>query len=474
MFKSKPSYITLIVFIISLYLIYLLTIEGEVIPALIFACLPAIMLCSVKISQNQYYFYFFFITNYLIMGISRYIPMKTGMVMLGLSLAVAIIFFLKSIFKPYDWKRCVNLLTVSWTIWFIYCLFELFNPRGVNEAWFISIAGYALLPLLFAIITPILFTHFKNLKWFLVIWAFLTILAVLKSFWQKNFGFDSAELYWLFVEGGATTHIIYSGVRYFSFFSDAANFGITMGLSLTIFSISGFFVSSRRLKCLFWTTGFLSAYGLIISGTRSAVVIPIVGLIVYVILCRNLKYTLLSGTILLVLLLFLTQTHIGNGNALIRRMRSTFDKEDASLQVRYINKEKMTPLMKNKPFGIGLGLSGSRATRFNVKTKLSELPPDSLLTMYWIETGIVGLSLYLTLVVLVLLRAAYVTMFVIRNKHLKNIIYSIIAGLSGAFVAAYVNDITTYPNGVIMSILFAFLFTAPYYDKEFPQHEETN
>lgn len=117
--------------------------------------------------------------------------------------------------------------------------------------------------------------------------------------------------------------------------------------------------------------------------------------------------------------------------------------------------------MKNKPFGIGLGLSGSRATRFNVKTKLSELPPDSLLTMYWIETGIVGLSLYLTLVVLVLLRAAYVTMFVIRNKHLKNIIYSIIAGLSGAFVAAYVNDITTYPNGVIMSILFAFLFTAP-------------
>ena len=35
------------------------------------------------------------------------------------------------------------------------------------------------------------------------------------------------------------------------------------------------------------------------------------------------------------------------------------------------------------------------------------------------------------------------------------------------------NDITTYPNGVIMSILFAFVFAAPYYDKELTQNEQT-
>ena len=158
---------------------------------------------------------------------------------------------------------------------------------------------------------------------------------------------------------------------------------------------------------------------------------------------------------------------------MIRRVRSTFNKEDASLQVRYINKEKMKPLMKDKPFGIGLGLSGKRSERFNVHEKLSKLPPDSLLTMYWIDTGIVGLSLYLTLLVIILTKASYIAMFVVRNKYLKNITYSLIAGLSGTLVAAYVNDITTYPNGVIMSILFAFVFAVPYYDKELTQNEQT-
>lgn len=471
MFRHGLSYIILIIFIISLYTIYLLTVEGGIIPAFIFACLPALILFSAGISQKQYYFYIFFITNYLIMGISRYIPMKTGMIMLGLTLGISIIFLLKNIFQPYEWKRCLNLLTISWIIWLIYCLFELFNPWASTDAWFIAIVGYALLPLFCAILIPILFTRFKDLQWLLIIWAILSILAALKGFWQKNYGFDTAELYWLFNEGGATTHIIYYGVRYFSFFSDAANYGIVMGFSLTVFSISGFFVSPRWVKFLFWSAAIASAYGLMISGTRSAVIIPFVSLAVYVSLCKNIRYALLSGGVLITVLLFLTQTHIGNSNALIRRMRSTFDKEDASLQVRYINKEKMKPLMKDKPFGIGLGLSGGRANRFEIKTKLAELPPDSLLTMYWIETGIIGLSLYLTLLVIILIRASYIAMFTIRNKKLKNMMYSFIAGISGVFVAAYVNDVTTYPNGVLINILLAFLFIAPYYDKELIQNE---
>ena len=129
--------------------------------------------------------------------------------------------------------------------------------------------------------------------------------------------------------------------------------------------------------------------------------------------------------------------------------------------------------MKDKPFGIGLGLSGKRSKRFNVHDKLSELPPDSLLTMYWIETGIIGLSLYLTLLVIILIRASYIAMFIIKDKLLKNISFAIIAAISGAYVAAYANDITTFPNGILINVLFVFLFVAPYYDKELAEHEAT-
>lgn len=473
MLKNSSSYITTTAFIIGLCGIYFLTIKGGIIPTLLFACLPVLALVSAGFTQKQYYFYAFFVVNYIISGISRYYPMKIGMIMLGFTLGIIILILIKNIFQTYEWKRSINLLTALWGIWFIYCFLEIFNPLAVTDAWLIAINGYAFFPLISAILIPVLFTRFKDFKWLLIIWAGLSILAALKGYWQKNHGFDSAELYWLFVEGGAKTHIIYSGIRYFSFFTDAANFGISMGLSMTVFGISSFFIKTRWIKYLFWIAAAASSYGLLISGTRSAVAVPLAGLCVYTLLCKNIKNLFIAGGLLIVILLFLTQTNIGNSNALIRRVRSTFNKEDASFKVREINKEKMKPLMKDKPFGIGLGLSGKRSKRFNVHDKLSELPPDSLLTMYWIETGIVGLSLYFTLLVIILIRASYIAMFIIKNKLLKNISFAIIAAISGAYVASYANDITTFPNGILINILFVFLFVAPYYDKELAEHEAT-
>ena len=52
----------------------------------------------------------------------------------------------------------------------------------------------------------------------------MTLLAAAKGYWQKNKGFDSTELSWLWAYG-ARTHFIHSGIRYFSFFTDAGLFG---------------------------------------------------------------------------------------------------------------------------------------------------------------------------------------------------------------------------------------------------------
>ena len=82
----------------------------------------------------------------------------------------------------------------------------------------------------------------------LAVWSVLTLIAVGKACMQKFFGFNAAENYWLFVLGGRSTHIIHSGVRYFSFFSDAANFGGSMGLSMVVFSISALYYRNSRLK----------------------------------------------------------------------------------------------------------------------------------------------------------------------------------------------------------------------------------
>ena len=104
---------------------------------------------------------------------------------------------------------------------------------------------------------------------------------------------------------------------------------------------------------------------------------------------------------------------------------------------------------------------------------MAKIPPDSTHTATWIDTGIVGLCLYFTLLFLILLKASYTTVFVIRDKKLKGILIAFIAGISGVLIAAYASDVTTYPNGIIMSILYAFLFTIPYYDKESAPQETT-
>mgnify|MGYP006869451538 CR=1 FL=1 len=71
----------------------------------------------------------------------------------------------------------------------------------------------------------------------------MTLLAAAKGYWQKNKGFDSTELSWLWAYG-ARTHFIHSGIRYFSFFTDAGLFRCQHGIILHCFH--AYFFSIQR------------------------------------------------------------------------------------------------------------------------------------------------------------------------------------------------------------------------------------
>lgn len=55
------------------------------------------------------------------------------------------------------------------------------------------------------------------LKRGLIVWGIFTITAFLKLLYQRYVGFDYAEKIWL-INGGAVTHILNSGIRYFFIF----------------------------------------------------------------------------------------------------------------------------------------------------------------------------------------------------------------------------------------------------------------
>lgn len=109
-------------------------------------------------------------------------------------------------------------------------------------------------------------------------------------------------------------------------------------------------------------------------------------------------------------------TDIGQGNQQIRRMRSAFNTEDASFQVRMVNQAKMRTYMSDKPFGVGLGLGGGKAKRFAPDAYMSQIPTDSWFVMIWVETGIIGLLLHLTILIFTIIYGTYISLFQLKIK----------------------------------------------------------
>ena len=179
-----------------------------------------------------------FVINYFIMGLTRYAhDLPFGMILDALIFYNILIISLQAMMHRIEWKRASSGLTVVAAIWVAYCVLEVVNPESVSvSGWFSSVRSVAFYFFFIVVLTQLTMNEYKYLKYMLVIWSVLTLIAVGKACIQKFFGFNAAENYWLFVLGGRSTHIIHSGVRYFSFFSDAANFGGSMGLSMVVFS----------------------------------------------------------------------------------------------------------------------------------------------------------------------------------------------------------------------------------------------
>ena len=119
------------------------------------------------------------------------------------------------------------------------------------EAWNINITPYTLIGLICAFIVPIVIRTKKDIELLLIVWSVFVIIFTIKGYWQKSHGFSSKDLYFLFSMGGARTHIIWSGIRYFSCFTDAANYGVHCAMATVVFTISAFFVDSKWKRIYF-------------------------------------------------------------------------------------------------------------------------------------------------------------------------------------------------------------------------------
>ena len=414
------------------------------------------------------------IVNYFIMGLGRYVslPIPTSVIFdLIFGFIFVTILFRNLAYKD-SFKNIFNLYFMFMLVWFAYCFINVGNHATGTihfNAWLGNVRVISLYAIITSVIISISAKNYKFIHIFLIIWGILTLLAVAKGYWQKNKGFDDAEWIWLMTRGHRT-HLIHTGIRYFSFFSDAANYGCSMGLSLVTFFLSFFYTRNKYIKMFYILVTTAALYGLLISGTRTSMAVPIAGLGLFIFLCKNWKIGIASAAILIIGLFLLKYTTVGNGNRLIRRMRTVFDTEDASMNVRYENQKALKAYMSEIPFGIGLGVDAEEVPPQNKYRFVATCPPDSELVYIWIHLGQVGLTVYLILQVLMYICACCILVFRVRNPEIRGPLTGMLCGTAGMLVASYANQIYfQFPNGPLIYTCLTLVFLAPYFDKQYSE-----
>jgi hypothetical protein len=462
-------------FLIYIAFFYKTTLQKSYYLGAIVASLPFIVIgVNLLLKRPLLSFIFLFIVNYFIMGITRYLHFQGGILMDAIILFCFITLFLRTTYEKIGWNRAINPLTFITSFWLFFCVAELLNPIAVPiDEWAIKVRGMAVYPFLMVVLVSVLCRRYKDLKLILFIWSALTLLAVFKGYWQKNHGFDSTELYWLYVDGGARTHIISSGVRYFSFFTDAGNYGSSMGFSMVVFSIVAFYIKNKWIKVYFFLVALAGGYGMAISGTRGALAVPFAGYAIFVILSKNWKMATTASILLAFAFIFLNFTTIGNNNGQISRMRSAFDKNDPSLNVRLENRKKIKSYMDDLPFGASIGFETNSTIKSESLYKLSRIPTDSWYVKVYVQTGIIGLTIYIFVLSAIILMGGYIILFKIKNDELRGLLLAMLAGTFGMVASSYGNELLAqFPNCFLFYTSLALVFMGKYYDKELEKHEQ--
>lgn len=378
--------------------------------------------------------------NFVLLGLGRYV---TGLP-LGFGIdGIMVLTFLAIIFYRFkervDWSPANKHITIFAGIWLCYCIFQLVNPEARSvEAW-IAGRGIGFYFFFFIIMTFMLVDTNKKLDTFLYVWGVFSILATLKGMGQMIFGVDYAEKFWL-DNGGAETHILFGKLRVFSFFSDAGQFGGNQGYAGVVFFI--YSMAKKGLtKVFFLTVAILGIYGMMISGTRGSIAVPLAGFMTFFVLRKNIK-VLTTGILFLgIIFVFFKFTMIANGNDQVRRMRSAFDPNEPSLKVRLDNQKILKGYLASRPFGGGIGHAGDKAQRFLPNAFLSHVATDSWYVLIWAELGIIGLTIHLFILFFVIGTASFKVMFRIRDPITKIKMSALISGMAGVMLASYGNAI---------------------------------
>ena len=427
-------------------------------------------------SYRMLSFWALFIINYYVMFIQREIGFPFPVSLVNELIELILIAIAVIDLRETNFKNAANFMLLGVVGWCVFCIIEVLNNTcglGMNiTAWFTGIRLMAFQLLYAVIVFSIYINTPERLFQLFKAWAICAIFAVFWCWKQINIGWTSAEYHWLFVEDHARQHIVNGIIRYFGTFTDAANFGIHMACASVSFFIIAITNKVKKHKIFFGIIGALTTWAMFQSGTRTAIFCMMAGFMVFLVLAKSIKIIVPVSIVFGLFIAMLVFTDIGQGNNQIRRMRSAFNPEDASANVRDINKAAISKYMKDAPWGIGIGIFERDIPAWNKFKIVSQIPPDSEYVFIWVRTGWIGVSWFAICNLLILLGACSTVFFRIKNRSLMGMGAAWCASFAALHLGGYANQILMqFPNIVVFYGGLSTVFLMPKIEKDFEELE---
>lgn len=441
-------------------------------------CISPLLILFVLASFHfrMFVFWLLITINYFIQmkDLSLPFPMSLPNEMLEILLIVLAIIDVKNT----HWERLGNVMLITLIVWCGFIMLEVLNDTcdiGIDIGSWYTGARMMAFQLLYAFIVFSIYIDKPNiLIKYLYIWGAFALFAVFWVWKQQTYGFTHAEDVWLHTRA-SNTHILQAGtlIRYFSIYSDAASYGIGIAATAVAFIIFGITAKIKKYKYFFLVVGIACAWGMFPSGTRTAIACLLAGFVVYIFLSKSLKIAIPFTILFAIFAFILVFTTIGNGNQQIRRMRSAFNKNDASANVRTINQQAMKKYMKDAPWGIGVGIDRDNVPANNKFAFMSTVPPDSEYVFIWIHTGVIGITLFLICTFFMIVGACWIVFFILKSPSLRGIGAGFCCAMVAMQLGGYGNGVLTqFPNGLVFYGGLSLVYVLPWIEKDWIEWEE--
>ncbi|GAA0560760.1 O-antigen ligase family protein [Chitinophaga japonensis] len=408
---------------------------------------------------------------YLYIGITFILPMlermsgtelSKGVAMDGLLLAT----LLGCIFKRGDKsigkvKFASDPILICMYLYLLMLLAEIFNPSSYSVLGWYVFMRVALRAYILLYIGLNVFNSMKDVHTFFKFWLALGTAAAFYCCIQKWFGLLPYEQSFMarYPEKFGTTMIL-SGIRLFSFMSDAAVLGIILACNIIIMLV--LLTASMRTinlprKVALLVSVLLHVLALGYTGTRTGYVMLPLGLMIFFLANLHKRNTILAAMAFCFFSLAILYGPF-YGNPTIVRVRTAFiGKQDESVNVRDRNRHRIQPYMHTHPFGGGVNTTGGNGETYQPGHPLAGFQSDNGYLRQVLEIGWLGLILVAG-IFFFLVQTAVINFFKATTELDKLLMIGLASASFAAAVSQYAQDTFTLVETAIM--LFAFIGVA--------------